>query len=141
MRGRTAGETGFTVVELIITLLFAVMVLIGVYRVTSAIVSLTMARSQAVVAGNIAYSNLRQYVNGRPPTWYECDEENNLEPVVLKHSTAAIDRLPEPIVEHISATAPYGCGGLASGMPIRVESYVIYGTEARKVTHVGYASY
>jgi len=128
-------------IELIVTIVVAGLFLATAWQLTQTIVELAVGGSQRTIASNVAYANLRQYANGRPPTWFTCNDAAPNTPVVLKDSPAAIDRLPAPVVQYVSATAPYGCGGTASGMPVRVESYVTYGPSARRVTHVSYASY
>ena len=140
-RSRTYSQSGFTLVELLVTMFVASIFLISAYLLTSSILSMSVAGSQHAIASNIAYSNLRQYANGRSPSWFSCDSSNPTAPVTLVNITTSVDRLSDPVVQQVTATAPYGCGGDQSGLPIRVESSVTYGAGARKVTHVSYASY
>ena len=105
---------------------------------------LSIQQLQHRIASDIAYNNLRKYVNENPPTWFACEVVGGVaKPKTLIDKTAAIEGLAAPVLQKVVATAPYLCGGGTSGigMPIRVESTVTYGPDRRKVTHVSYAAF
>ena len=132
---RCANEKGFTIVEVAVTLLVTSVFVAGIIRLQTSVSQLSIQQVQHRIASDIAYNNLRKYVNENPPTWFACEVVGGVaKPKTLIDKTAAVEGL---------ATAPYLCGGGTSGigMPIRVESTVTYGPDHRKVTHVSYAAF
>lgn len=141
---RCAHEKGFTIVEVAITLLVVSVLVVGIIRLQMSVSQLSIQQVQHRIASDIAYNNLRKYVNENPPTWFACEVVGGVaKPKTLIDKTAAIEGLAAPVLQKVVATAPYLCGGGTSGigMPIRVESTVTYGPDRRKVTHVSYAAF
>jgi prepilin-type cleavage/methylation N-terminal domain protein len=141
---RCAHEKGFTIVEVAITLLVVSVLVVGIIRLQMSVSQLSIQQVQYRIASDIAYNNLRRYVNENPPTWFVCEVVGGVaKPKTLINETAAITGLAAPVSQKVVATAPYLCGGGTSGigMPIRVESTVTYGPDHRKVTHVSYAAF
>jgi prepilin-type cleavage/methylation N-terminal domain protein len=141
---RCANEKGFTIVEVAVTLLVASVLVAGIIRLQTSVSQLSIQQVQHRIASDIAYNNLRKYVNENPPTWFACEVVGGVaKPKTLIDKTAAIEGLAAPVLQKVVATAPYLCGGGTSGigMPIRVESTVTYGPDRRKVTHVSYAAF
>ena len=134
-------SSGFTLVEILVTIVVTSIFLLSAFQLSGTIQQLSVSGNQASIADALAYSNMRIYANGQSPaTWFTCGS-NPATPVVLLNSTSAVSGVPNPILQHVEATAPYGCGGSLSDMPIRVESYVQYGSTNRKVTHATFVSY
>ena len=126
---RRVNEKGFTIVEVAVTLFVASVLVAGIIRLQTSVSRLSIQQVQHRIASDIAYNNLRKYVNENPPTWFACEVVGGVaKPKTLFDKTA---------------TAPYLCGGGTSGigMPIRVESTVTYGPDHRKVTHASYAAF
>ena len=113
---------------------------------------------QQEAASALAYNNLRMYSNGEKPRWFDCigDESTEKTPpfsdgkskpnatgqVLLEiSSTSPVSNLPAPVIQKVVAVAPYGCGESAAGMPIRVQSEVVYGPNKRKMVHATYVTY
>lgn len=134
-------ESGFSLIELLATIVVSVIFLVSAYQLVGAITSLSVTASQVSIADDLAYANMRQYANGNSPIWFTCDPVNPTTFVTLLSSSSAVNRLPSPVSQVVRANAPYGCSGTASGMPIYVESYVTFGPNSRKVIHGTYVTY
>ena len=159
---------GFTIIELIVTIIVAGIFLGVVSAMSTAIVGIALDTHRFEMASNLAYNNLRLYANGQRSTafHFECngddagDTETSSSPFTdtYKHpssvgkvllsttSTASSNDLPGPVVQTVTAAAPYGCGndiqsgatGATSIMPVRIISTVTYGASARKVVYATY---
>lgn len=149
---------GFSLVELIITIIVATAFLTSVAGVMSFINSSATDARQQEAASELAYNNLRMYANSEKPRWFDCigDESSERTPpfsdgkskpgatgqVLLENSsTNPINNLPGPVIQKVVAVAPYGCGESAAGMPIRIQSEVVYGPNNRKMVHATYVTY
>lgn len=156
----THDQGGFTLVELIITILVAGIFAISIFQLSAGVNNFAAVASREITASNLAYNNLRKYANGQKPLWFDCigdDASESTAPFsdgkthpdatgqVLYQNTATtvVNKMPPPVVETVVAIAPYGCGSSGPGMPIRIQSQVEYGTAAQKrtVTHATYVSY
>lgn len=136
-------DEGFTIVEVVVTLLFISIISIGILTMHTQVSILSIINRQEQKASYLAYDNMRKYVNGAPPTWFLCkDRLPGVTQQVLLDSEGHISELPGTTKQKVVASAPYGCGDTVSslGMPIRVESIVIY-SNGKKVTHVAYAAF
>ena len=137
-------ESGFTLVEVVITIFIAAILIIGISQLYT---SQAQVSSSLVAANNadiLAYNNLRTYAYGKAPSWFSCVYSGgNPQPMTLLSSTSPVSGVPSPVTQSVIATAPYGCGGGSSGIgyPISVVSTVTYGQSATKVVHATYASY
>lgn len=152
----TSHQSGFTIVELIVTIVVAGMFIGVISQMNGFVVNMATSSHRFELASNLAYNNLRIYANGQKPTWFNCvgDESSETTPPYTdgkSHSDAAginilssgadVAGLPSPVSQTVNVLAPYGCGTSASGMPIRVVSTVTYGNPAKKVVHATYVSY
>ena len=150
-------KNGFTLIEVLVTIVISTLFLIAVFQLMKVVSTLANEASRRTIASNLAYNNLRLYANGQQPLWFACigDEASETTPPysdgtksgatgqVLKSTTdsAPIETLPPPITQIVTAIAPYGCGLSGLGQPIRVQSQVTYGPSATTVTHATYVSY
>lgn len=133
-------QAGFTLIEVLTTVVVALIFLLSAFQLVGTIQQLSITGNQMNVADALAYSNMRMYANGESPsTWFDCPSDDTVK--VLINKSDAVSGLPSPVLQHVEATAPYGCTGTAAGLPLRVESYVQYGPSNRKVTHATYVSY
>ena len=136
-------DTGFTLVEVVVTLAFVSIMAAGILSILFQVGQLSIISQQRTTASYLAYSNMRKYVSDEPPVWFTC---TNGAPGVAQQTlidqTGRVDGLPGEVRQLVTASAPYGCGGGTNslGMPIRVESIVEYGG-GRKVVHVSYAAF
>lgn len=138
------GEKGFTLVEAVVTLFILSLAIASIVSSFSIVSTLSAIESQRTKASFLAYNNMRDYANDRPPNWFAC---NNSSPgatqQVLVDTSGAVDGLPGTVTQKVVASAPYGCGGATDhdlGMPIRIESTVTYGNGG-KVSHATYAAF
>jgi len=152
-------QQGFTVVEMIIVIIVGALFATTAFQLFSTINVVAVDTSRRALASNIAYNNMRSYANGQKPLWFDCigDESGENTPpfsdgtrsgatgqvLLNRTSTDGIKNLPGPTVENVIAIAPYGCGETGAGLPIRVQSKVIYGSpgKERTTTHATYVSY
>ena len=151
MNQRT-NEQGFTIIELLATVVIAAIFLVSAYQLVSTISLLSITSSQTSVADNLAYANMRQYANGHSPTWFLCEDLVNnttgltpgdsIPDVQEQISTSgSYSGLPGTVTQQVAVSAPYGCAGASSGLPLRVQSTVTFGSGPRKVVHSTYVSY
>lgn len=136
-------DEGFTIVEVVVTLLFISIISIGILTMHTQVSILSIINRQEQKASYLAYDNMRKYVNGSPPTWFLCTNQMpGVAQQVLLDLEGYVSELPGTTKQKVVASAPYGCGNAVSslGMPIRVESIVTYGN-GKKVAHVAYAAF
>lgn len=136
-------DEGFTIVEVVVTLLFISIISLGILTMHTQVSILSIINRQDQKASYLAYDNMRKYVNGAPPTWFLCtDPLPGAVQQVLLDSEGHISELPGTTKQKVVASAPYGCGDTVNslGMPIRVESVVTYGN-GKRITHVAYAAF
>lgn len=149
-------NSGFTAVEMLVTILVASIFLLAVVTLFIAVTqSLAMARSRAV-ANDIGYSYLRKYASANSsPDWFVCDTTSgsantndltvngNATGQVLESGTLTTTDtgLPSPVSYTVRALAIYGCNGVNLKKPLRVEATVTFGPNSTSVRHstlVGY---
>ena len=136
-------DEGFTIVEVVVTLLFISIISLGILTMHTQVSILSIINRQDQKASYLAYDNMRKYVNGAPPTWFLCTNQiPGVAQQVLFSLEGPVSELPGATKQKVVASAPYGCGNAVSslGMPIRVESVVTYGN-GKRVTHVAYAAF
>ncbi len=135
-------QQGFTLIEILTTIVVALIFLLSAFQLTGSIQQLAITGNQTNVADLLAYSNMRQYANSQSPNeWFNCDAYVPGTPVVLINKSGSSPNLPNPVVQHVEVTAPYGCSGASAGLPLRIESYVQYGTGTKRITHATYVSF
>lgn len=140
----TTPQAGFTIVEVLVTLLVGAVFIIAFaqLRITQNKITSTMRTYDA--ADLLAYNNLRTYAYGKAPTWFVCTYSGGSpQPMTLLSSTADVSGITSPVTQSVVATAPYGCGGGSSGngYPIKVVSTVTYGPNSKVVSHATYSTY
>lgn len=138
--GTTSTSDGFTLIEVIITVVLAAIVFVGLFSSLASIFAINEGSSQRTTASNLAYANLRLYADGNPPTWFACNTSDETAPATLLDKSESVAGLPGTAHQVVTATAVYGCDGTSQGYPIKVESSVEL-TNGRKVTHATYASF
>ena len=136
-------KAGFTLVEVVVTMVVASLLLIAAMQIQYQATNLSIIQLQQSRASNLAYDNMRKYVNDSRPMWFNCPDSKGRPGVgqqVLKDTTGTVDGLPGAVTQRVVATAPYGCGVSSGlGLPIKVESIVIY--RGGSSTHAAYAAY
>lgn len=141
---KTSDEAGFTIVEVLVTLIVGalfIMTMVQLYAVQTQLAASVVAYNNADL---LAYNNLRTFAYGKAPTWFSCTYTGGTpDPKVILTSTSPVSGIPSPVTQTVTATAPYGCGGGSSsiGYPIKVESTVVYGSGGKKVVHATYSTY
>lgn len=141
---RLRTSSGFTVVEVVVSVVIAavfILIILQLYVAQTKVSSGVLIYNKAELT---AYNNLRTYAYGKAPTWFQCTyTSGNPNPMTLLSSSDPVEGLPSPVQQTVVATAPYGCGGGASGIgyPIKVVSTVTYGASAQTVVHATYSTY
>ncbi len=139
-----AGSKGFTIVEVLVTLVIGTLFIIAT---TQLYVFQTQLAGSVVASNNadlLASNNLRTYAYGKAPTWFQCVYSGgNPVAMTLVSSTSPVSGIPSPVTQTVTATAPYGCGGSSSnlGYPIRIQSTVTYGPYGKTAVHATYSTY
>jgi hypothetical protein len=144
MNKRNGKAAGFTIVEVVVTLVVSTIFIVGIIHLQTSVSQLSIQQVQRRIASDLAYNNLRKYANDNQPTWFRCEVAGGVaKPNVLINGNITVRGLPSPVSQKVVATAPYLCGGGTGGvgMPIRIESVVTYGSNHRKVVHVSYAAF
>lgn len=130
---------GFTIVELIITILVAGIFLASIFSLFSTVMLFATTTAQRNTASDLAYANMRLYANSAGPTWFTCPATETAA-VTVKNSTGNVPNLPGSVQQTVTASALYGCAGDNSGLPVRVISTVIYDNGQKRVSHATYTS-
>ncbi len=139
-----SSQAGFTLVEVLVTIIVAALFIVTISQVHIAQSKLTTNVNSYNNADLLAYNNLRTYAYGKAPTWFQCVYSGgNPQPMTLVTVTDPVEGIQSPVAQSVVATAPYGCGGGSSGIgyPIKVISTVTYGPDAKVVVHATYATY
>lgn len=157
MSNNVSHQSGFTTIELIVTVLVTASFIASISQMVSFVGSVALDAHRQEVASNLAYNNMRLYANGQQPNWFSCIGDEVSETTApftdgVTHPTAEgqdklyltsdVSDLPSPVVQKVTVFAPYGCGAsVTSAMPIRIVSTVTYGPQVKKVVHATYVSY
>ena len=138
--GIRVGETGFTIVEVIITLTLAALFLAFFVQMFESIAAQQFSTARQATANDIAFSNLSKFptadsISDAVAGGYTCTigGQNDLTSAGTKTGTLVLDNssplreqelrgLPEPIQE-VRAYSPLGCDNDL----IKIESRVSYG--------------
>lgn len=156
-------ETGFTIVEVIVTLAITSLFLTFFFMMFLTMESQRIAVARQALASDIAYSNLRKFTNAATLAALQCttnmdltlpnpdqkqgelvgsqaDEVTANSFGFLAEPSAITKQLGTGASQSIRAFAPKGCTGttINSGL-IKVESTVTYGTNG-KVVHASYVN-
>lgn len=143
-------EQGFTVVEVLVTLVLSMLFLVFFIRMFEAINTQQLSTSRQAVANDIAYSNLSKFPTvgsiADVGTAYTCGSSNNLAAnpdatgtVILSNSSGFretnLRNLPE-VTQEVRAYSPFGC----SSELVKIRSIVRYGFSGQRGEAV-YATY
>lgn len=158
MKNLSHNEKGFTVVEMLISIIVTALFLISFYQIIVVISQISTDAKQKALADNIAYSYLRRYTSPDSPaaTWFVCDTRagsfaaqnqndrtiNSAAPgttIISGSLSPAETNLPSPISYKVTALAFYGCSGVNGTQPIRVQSEITYGPRNITIEHAAYA--
>lgn len=140
----TGSKEGFTLVEILITVVVA-----SIFIITFSQIHIVQSRLSKIMtsydaADLLAYNNLRTFAYGKAPNWFECTIVSGTpEAKTMLSITTPVSGIPSPVTQTVVATAPYGCGGgnVGMGYPIKVVSTVTYDTDSKVVVHATYATY
>lgn len=138
-------EGGFSVVELLATIIIGSLFVLAFYQMYVTTTQSNATAKWHATANDLAYSNLRKYT-GRPS--FTCDNTStsttnlitnpNAPGQVLSTSTTASPaQLPGPLVETIRIYAPRGCD---PAYPAKIDSIVEYGSPVKKIIHSTYVN-
>ena len=134
MKNNHFNESGFSAVELLITLFIAVAFIATGYQLYSAIVKDGGDARFRARASNLAYENLRRAAS----TVYPCSAT----PAVTTPTAPSGSGLDNPVITQ-TISAPQGCAGaLWTNKVMKVEMRVQYGpsTNRQEVTHAVYTA-
>lgn len=150
-------ESGFTAVELLVTIIIAAMFAVAFYQLFITVnQSSSNARNRAT-ASDIAHANLRRYASAGSAykDWFTCSTAsgssntndlsvNSNAPGTTLMSGNLIPSnadLPGPVTYSVKALAIFGCSGTNANAPIRVESIVTYGPQSTVMKHATLVPY
>lgn len=135
-------DEGFTIVEVVVTLVVTVMFLTAFFQTFLVMQSQRVNLSRQAKASDIAYSNLRKITTR--PVGLSCDSSMDL---IANASAPGKDLsgyfTPEPasvtsdlgtITQTMKAYAPAGCSAFDT-TPLKIVSTVTYGTSGDSVVH------
>ncbi len=122
-------QSGFSAVELLVTLFVAAIFLIAGHQLYTTIIRDSGASRQKARASNLAYDYLRRYAATAPTTCASSTPVDNVEE----------DPVPEGLV-NVFTTVTYSCPqGSLTGLT-KVQATVHYGTDGGEVSHAVYVS-
>ncbi len=137
-------RSGFTIVEVVVTIVITTLFIITISQLAMAQSQISSTMTAYNKADLLAYNNLRTYAYGKAPSWFDCTYSGGSpDEMTLVSTTNPVEGIPGPVSQTVIATAPYGCGGVSSGIgyPIKVVSTVMYGPNAEAVVHATYSTY
>lgn len=133
--------TGFTTIELLITLFVAFAFIASFFRLFTVIDQSTTESRWQSTASSLAYSNLRNF--STRPSGFVCDSVTNLTlnasaagQLIFSPTPGTHEGLPGTVTQEVRAFAPAGCG---ANMPIKIQSTVEYG-DNREATHATFVN-
>lgn len=122
-------QSGFTAIELLITLFIAAMFLGAGHQLYNAIIQDSGAARQRAKASNIAYDTLRRYANSTPSICVAKTEVNNV----------LISPSPEGLT-NVRRTVTYSCPQPSLPGLTKVTASITYGSDSEEVIHAIYAA-
>lgn len=157
-----SGAHGFTIIEVIITLMVTALFLTLFFQMYLAMESQRVGIARRALASDLAYSNLRKFTT-RPTITCDAakmdltaadastktglllgDETNVATPSAygfLAEPPAATSSLGRKVQQTVKAYAPQGCSGTAfTDNPIKLESTITYGPNRDIVVHTTYVN-
>lgn len=122
-------QSGFSAVELMVTLFVAVVFLAAGHQMYNAIVQDSGETRQRARASNIAYDYLHRYADNIPAVCATATPVNN----------TAVTPDPEGLT-NVRVTVAYSCPQSTLANLTRVQVKVSYGSESQEVVHAMYTS-
>lgn len=136
----TKQSEGFTVVELLVTIIVAAMFVTMFYQLFVTLVQMNADARRNTQASDLAYSNMRRYptVVSTGLTCVDATTITNLIPASGSPTTATDSDYPElgPVTEQVTAQFPYGCS--VNYNLIKLESTVMYKNNTLTLSHATY---
>ena len=68
MNKRNGKAAGFTIVEVVVTLVVSTIFIVGIIHLQTSVSQLSIQQVQRRIASDLAYNNLRKYANDNQPT-------------------------------------------------------------------------
>lgn len=135
-------SAGFTVVEMLVTVIVAAMFVAAFYQLFVILVQINAQARQTAQASDLAYSNMRRYPTATS-TALACVDSTTVTNLIPASGspTAAIDTdYPElgSVTEQLTAQFPYGCS--SNYNLIKLVSTVKYNSNMRTVSHATYVN-
>lgn len=157
MRRIYHNESGFTAVELLVTIIVASMFAVAFYQLFISVNQASSAARNRATASDIAYGNLRRYASAGSnwKDWFTCSTasgssntndlsvNSNATGTTLKNGSltpTSVD-LPGPVTYSVKALAIFGCSGTNANAPIRIDSIVTYGPQNIVLKHTTLVPY
>lgn len=148
---RPRKESGFTVVELLITIVVASMFAISFYQLFIAVNQASFAARNRATASDLAYGYMRRYASAGSSwkDWFTCSSSNDLSAnsnapgttLMSGSLTPSTVDLPGPVTYSVKALAIFGCSSSNANAPIRVEAIVTYGPQNTVIKHTTLVAY
>jgi Tfp pilus assembly protein FimT len=150
---KQSNSSGFTIVEVIVTLAVTTLFLTLFFQVYLAMESQRIGVARQALASNIAYANLRKFTT-RPaipsctsamdmttsnPTGLLLGDENSSSYGFVPEPASSTNGLGANIHQTVKAYAPRGCTTFSTD-PIKIESTVSYGNNGDQVVHASYVN-
>ncbi len=128
-------QSGFTVVELLVTIIVAALFVSVFYNMFLILVGVNSNARNVSQASDLAYSNMRRYPTAAS-TALTCSGSSTS----LLNTTGTDSDYPElgTITETVTASYPYGCAAVYD--VIKLVSVVTYGTNSTKVSYATYVN-
>lgn len=138
-------QSGFTIVELLVTVITAAMFVGMFYQLFVVLVGINSTARNTAQASDLAYSNLRRYPDVAS-TGLTCNTSTNVSTTVnlipaSGSPTATVNaNYPElgAVIEQVTAQFPYGCSAVYN--VVKLVSTVTYGTSSYKVSYATYVN-
>lgn len=71
-------KAGFTLVEVVVTMVVTSLLLIAAMQIQYQATNLSIIQLQQSRASNLAYDNMRKYVNDSRPMWFNCPDSKGI---------------------------------------------------------------
>ena len=100
------GSDGFTIVEVVVTLVIIGIFSIVILNMQAQVSTISIFEVQHTRASYLAYDNMRAYVNDSPPSWFKCNASASTGYKVMTKS-GHVDGLPGVVKQEVVVSAPY----------------------------------
>lgn len=136
-------EMGFSIVEIIISILIIAVFSGAIFQLTIVQTQVSGGWLQFEKAEQLAYNNLGKYARYVAAQTNTCTSyPTATTEVQLLSETVTVSGLPNPVVQSVITSMPYGCSStsLTNGAPIKVVSTVTYGPNSKTSTYATYVN-